>query len=506
MSEPVGTAGGSSPAAQLAIGTSLVLAGQVAFVACGYVLHFYTSRALDALAFGTYGVIIGVLNWIQNALNNGIPWAARRYLAADPEAAPQILQNGLRWQMIIGALLFAASFLLAPGFASLTADDALAPYLRLAVIDLLTMALYTFYRGALNGFRLFAAQGASLAVYAAAKLLFTVLLVHRGYGLAGALVGNIMGTLSGWLLSWWLLRRLVRRTSVAHRQGTSRYGGRTLLTFALPTVLFTLASSFLTTVGLVAVKAVVQDGQLLAYYSAAHQLALAPTLLLVTFSWTLFPLLARSIAEGDAALARTYLGTALRLLALVLVPGIALILGTSPRLLSLVYPAQFEAAAPLLNLLFLGTGLYSVYMVFANAVLAEGRTALAVGVPCMLVPISSGATWYLTRAVGPVGAALAAAATTGVAAVALGTYVWRRFALQPDWRSLLRIAAASLALFVLTRVYSPQGVLLVVFYVVLAAAYVLLLLVGGEISWRDVRHWRCQLRHLLRPRNATGRT
>jgi O-antigen/teichoic acid export membrane protein len=483
-----------------------VLAGQVAFVLCGYLLHFYTSRALDALAFGTYGVIMTVLNWMQNALNNGVPWAVRRFLAADPEASPTILRKGLVWQTIVGCMLFSGSVLLAPWFSTLAADIAMTPYLRLAVIDLLTMALYTFYRGALNGLRLFAAQGVSLAAYAMAKLAFAILLLRVGYSLAGALVGNTMGTVAGWLVSWWLLHRLAGQTARKPIGHTSAYGGRALLGFALPTVVFTLASSFLTSIGLVAVKAVVREPWQVAHYSAAHQLALAPTLLLVTFSWTLFPLLARSIADRDAALTRTYIRAALRLLGLVLMPGIALVLGTSPNLLSIVYPAEFEAAGPLLSLLILSTGLYSVYMVFANAILAEGRTLLALGVPCFLAPISLGATWYLAQQVGAVGAALAAVLTTAVAAVAHGTYVLRRFAVQLDWTSLLRVAGASTVIYALTRFYTPRGLWLVVYYALVAVVYLGLLLFTSEITWHDVRHWRSQLRDLLRPRRVEGQT
>jgi O-antigen/teichoic acid export membrane protein len=491
---------------QLATGTSLVLAGQAAFVVCGYLLHFYTSRSLGAVAFGTYGVIMNVLNWMQNALNNGVPWAVRRFLAADPDSSTEIIRNGLFWQIIVGSVLFVGSVALAPWFGSLTSDSAMTPYLRLAVIDLLTMALYTFYRGALNGFHLFAAQGVSLAAYAVAKLAFSVMLVGAGYSVAGALIGNTMGTVAGWLVSWWLLRRATDQVAAEYHGNRPAYGGRALLSFALPTVVFTLASSFLTNIGLVAVKAIVRDEWQVAYYSAANQLALAPSLLLVTFSWTLFPLLAKSIAARDAALTRTYIRTALRLLALVLMPGLALVLGTAPDLLSIVYPAHFGAAAPLLNLLILGTGLYSVYMVFANAILAEGRTLLALGVPSAMVPISFSATWYLAQRMGAVGAALAAVLTIAVAALLHGTYVLRRFAVQPDWTSLLRIAGASLIIYTISRVYVPRGLVLVSYYAALGAAYLGLLLLFREIAWRDLRQWQSQLRHLLRPRSAGSRT
>jgi O-antigen/teichoic acid export membrane protein len=160
----------------------------------------------------------------------------------------------------------------------------------------------------------------------------------------------------------------------------------------------------------------------------------------------------------------------------------------------------------LLNLQILSTGLYSVYMVFANAILAEGRTLLALGVPGLLVPVSLAASWFLAQEVGAGGAALAAVVATAVAAVAHGTYALRRFAVQPDWTSLLRVAGASTVLYALTRIHTPHGIWLIVYYALLAIAYLGLLLLTGEITWHDVRHWQSQLRHLLQPRRMGSQT
>ncbi|MBM4432192.1 MAG: hypothetical protein FJ026_17865, partial [Chloroflexi bacterium] len=149
------------PTRQLAQGTFFVLAGQGVFVLGGYLLHFYLARVIDPVAYGTYGLIMNVLTWTESALNCGVPWAVRKWLPADPPATPEILRVGLRWQMLVGLLLSVATLLLTPWFAGAVQDSGLTFYLRLAFADILVMALYVFYRGALNGLRHFAAQGAS---------------------------------------------------------------------------------------------------------------------------------------------------------------------------------------------------------------------------------------------------------------------------------------------------------------------------------------------------------
>jgi O-antigen/teichoic acid export membrane protein len=356
--------------------------------------------------------------------------------------------------------------------------------------------LYTLYRAALNGLRLFAAQGASMAVYSVAKLGTSLLLVGLGLSVTGAIVGNVIGTLAGWLAALWLLQRATGfslRSAVEQDAGQDAYDGRTMLRFALPTILFTLASFFLTTIGLVGVKALVHDGRQVAYYSAANNLATAPSVLLVAFSFTLFPHLAGSISAQDWPLTRAYVRSAVRYWALVLIPGLFLVLGTSQQIITILYPFTYAAAAPLLNLLLVSTALHSLYTIFANAILAEGRVMLALSIPGALLPGSLALTWYLTDRWGPSGAATAAILTTGLAALASAAYVRRRFAVRLPWASLGRMAVASLPMYAVTRLYTTHGVALFPYYLALGVLYLLLLVLLREITPQEINQWRAGL-------------
>jgi len=494
------------PAGHLASSTVFVLAGQAAFVACGFLLHAYLGHAIDPATYGLYGVVMAVLTWTQNALNNGVPWAVRRFLPADPGASRDILRVGLRCQVMVALVLYTLCMVLAPWLAAAVHDPGLTWYLRIAFTDLLGMAFYTFYRGALNGLRLFAAQGLVVAAYAAAKLALSVLLVRLGYSLSGALIGNALASVAGWLVAFLLLRRGMRSASTRAEEaigGSSRrYDARAMLGFGLPTVLFALASSFLSTVGVIAVKALVSDGVQVGYYVAANLMATAPTMLLAAFSRTLFPHLAGSIANEDWGLTRAYIRSGVRYLALTVLPGALLVLGTSRQLITLVYPEHYAAAASLLNLLFIGTGLHSLYMIFANAILAEGRVFLALIIPAGLVPASLVVIWYLTSQIGPLGAAYGTVLVLALSVVLAAAYVLRRFAVRLDWASLMRVSAASLVIYGLTRLVVVQGAWLVPYYAALGAAYLALLCLVGELDIRALSNWRAMLSGALGGKGA----
>lgn len=474
----------------LASGTVIVLIGQGIFVLCGYFLHFYLSRAIDPTSYGIYAMMMNVLVWTESALSNGVPWAVRKYLPEDPAAAPIILRAGWIWQMLLGSVIYVGAMLLTPWFTDTLRDASLTFYVRLALSDIVWMALYTYYRGVLNGYRMFVAQGIVMAAYALGKLGFSILLVAISHTLNGALVGNVLGSIIGWLVGWYLFHRQPRELPVvATTQRSARqYNGRTILGFALPTMLFTLAGTFLTTVGLLGVKRLVVDGEQVAFYAAANYLANAPTLLLTAFSWTLFPHLAASIASHNHALTRTYIRAAVRYLALVLVPGIALVLGTAPHLMTIIYPPRYAAAAPLLVLLISSTGLYALFMIFANAILAEGRVYLALSIPCALVPVNLLTTGLLTARLGTFGAALAALLSTGLAALVSAVYVLRRFGVRLDGLSLLRIGLASSIVYAATHLYLPRTAWLLPYLGLLGMLYGVLLIALHELDAHELQH------------------
>jgi len=482
---------------QLGTGTAFVLAGQAAFVLGGYLLHLYLARAIPPLAYGTYGLIMNILTWAETILNSGIPWAMRRHLASATRDAQQILAASLRWQLVVSVALLVLTLVAAPWFSTQLNDAAMTAPLQLAFLDILFMGLYTLYRGALNGLRLFAAQGLTMFAYTGVKLLASLFLVSLGGSLQGAIIGNTVSALAGALVALWLLRRATGFAWSAllgvDRFQHPAYDGRKILGFAAPTVLFTLSSTFLTTIGLVAVKARVADGVQVAYYSAANYLAMAPSVLLVAFSFTLFPHLARSVTMQDWAAARSLISTAVRYLALVLLPGIAVVISMSSGLVALLYPPSYAAAAPLLSLLIISTGLHSLFMVFANSILAEGRTGLALGISAGLVPLSMGASWYLAAARGPQGAATAAVVTTAVEVAVAGLYVTRRFRVRMPWPALARMALASIPLIIVPRLYLPSGLLLIPFLGALFLLYGLGLVILREIDGQEVAAWRAAL-------------
>ena len=467
---------------QLPRGALYVALGQATFVLGGFALHIVLSRWLTPTLFGLFNVTMTILVWSEIVVNNGVPVALQRFLPDENLAEATVLRAAARCQAIIGLGLFAAMFLAAPLLAALLRDPAMSGILRLAFVDILAMSAYAYYRGVLNGWRVFRQLALTIGAYSLTKVAAIVLLVLLGFGVSGALVGNIASSLGGLAMGFFWARRRKPGGQWVSVEGGRSVGEGEIMRFVLPAALFTLTSNILLGLDLMGVKAFVADGDQVGYYSAAVKLAEAPRLVLLAFSFTLLPSLSRSIAAREPEQTRRYLQQMIRMLALVLLPIVALVTTTAGGAIGLIFPPDYVSAAPVLALLIASYALYTVYITLVTALLAEGRPVRALLIPLTLLPLEAVAVWLGVTRWGPVGAALASLSSVGTAAAVVVVYVFRRFrpAEGPLLRSLLRIGAASLVVGGLARLWNPVGWILVAAYGLLGLLYLGLLLALGE--------------------------
>ena len=474
---------------QLTRGTLYVAVGQGSFLVTGYLLHAILARELSLASYGIFNVAMTLLVWVEITVNNGVPSALSKFLPDASLSEKAVLRAAARCQALISVGVLAVMFLSAPLLAMLLRDPALTGYLRLALVDVLAMGAYAYYRGVLNGWRFFRQMSLAITAYSVVKLAAITLLVSLGFGVQGALAGNVLASLGGLAAGYFWTRRRQRAPGAPPgergKPAPLDVGEGRILAFVLPTVLFTLASNVLLGLDLMEVQALLPD-DLVGYYSAAVKLAEAPRLVLLAFTFTLLPSLSHAIAAGDGTRARHYLEQTIRLLALVLLPLIALVTATAEGAITFVFPGEYRAAAPILSVLILAYTAYAVYITMVTTLLAENRPGRALLIPLALLPLEAAAIWLGITRLGAIGAAAASLASVAVAAAVVLAYVWRRYRPAAGARSLVRIALASAVLWAIARWWSPSGLALLVAYGLLAGLYLALLLLLRELRPRDL--------------------
>lgn len=470
----------------LPLGALYLSVGQGIFLVIGFVLHAFLARWLAPTLYGVFGVVMTVLVWVEIIVNNGVPSGLQRFLPDQSLSEQSVRRAAARCQALISVGLFLVFYLAAPWLALLLRDPTLTGYLRLAFFDILAMGAYAYYRGVLNGWRAFEHLALAITAYSLTKLLAICLLVYLGLGIQGALIGNIIASLGGLAAALFWTRRGGTRSADDPQTIPSQVNERQVLAFVLPTALFTLASNVLLGLDLMGVQALLSDADQVGYYAAAVNLANAPRLVLLAFSFTLLPSLSHAIAAHDPAQARRYLQQTIRLLALVLLPILVLVISTARPLVSFVFSEAYLPAAPILSVLIFTYAAYTVYITLVTALLAENRPGQALAIPLVLLPVAMGAIWLGVSRFGTMGAAYASLlSVTGAALIVVG-YISRRFRPPLAFSSLGRIALASVVIGGLAWWWSPRGLILIVGYGLLVGLYLILLLVLGEIRVQDL--------------------
>jgi O-antigen/teichoic acid export membrane protein len=345
------------------------------------------------------------------------------------------------------------------------------------------MGAYAYYRGILNGQRAFRQLAATITTYALTKLLISSLLVYAGLGVEGALLGNIASSLGGLAVAFLWTRRHPRPPVVEAGQGLAE---REVWAFVLPAIAFTLASNLLLGLDLMGVQVLLSSPDQVGYYGAAVILADAPRLVLLAFSFTLLPSLSHAIAAHDQAQTRRYLRQVIRLLALAILPILALVTGTAESLVTLLFSAAYRPAAPILTVLIFSYAAYSVYITLVTALLAENRPGRALAIPLTLLPLAVSAIWLGVTRAGVLGAAFASLFSVSTAAIVVTVYVFRHFRPTVDVVSLGRIAVAAAAVWGVARLWAPSGLMLIAGYALLGGLYLALLLALGEMRIQDL--------------------
>jgi O-antigen/teichoic acid export membrane protein len=482
--------------------------GQAVFLLIGYLLHAFLARSLTPARYGVFGVVMVVLGWAEITVNNGVPSALQKFLPDGSLSESSVRRAAIHSQVGITVAVFLVLFLVSPWLAALLGNPALTGYLRVAFLDVLVMGAYAYYRGVLNGWRAFRQLSLTIAAYSLTKLLAIVLLVVAGYGVEGALVGNIVASFGGLAAGFfWIRRRDARRKAMSSNAPAARdaasgeaaisdnepqpgtgqgFGERQILAFVLPAVLFTLASNLLLGLDLMGVQAFVGDPDPVGYYAAAVNLANAPRLVLLAFSFALLPSLSHAISARNLPQTRHYLQQTIRLLALVLLPILALVTATAGPLVTFVFSAAYLPAAPILTVLIFVYAAYTVYITLVTSLLAENKPRQALAVPAALLPLAVVLIWLGIARFGVMGAAYAALLSVGLAAAVVIGYVFYRFRPVLDLRSLVRVLLASLVVFAMARLWMPSGLVLVLGYGLLGLLYLVLLLALREFRPQDI--------------------
>ena len=462
-------------------GALYIAISSMVFILSGYIINVWLGRLLGPVYYGDYGVIISLMTVINLIQTAGLPQAVSKYIAQDEEKSEAILRSGLYLQIVSTALITVVYFFLASPIAMILKDLTLVPYIRVSALIFPVYGIYSLYVGYFNGKHMFGKQALLNTVYSLSKLLAIIYLVNI-FHLFGALIGFILAP-------------LIALSAGFHIPGKDRqhYPYKKLIYFSLPLIGFAFFSTLFQSLDLLFLKSLVSSGTAPGFYTAAGNISRISLFGMSAFSAVLFPSISRSVGQNNHERTRSLISRALRFVLIILVPVSLLISALSRPIIELLYGKTYFPAASALSILAIGMGFITLFMIMGSILNGAGKPKISLLISIFAIFVVSLFCLILVPRMAIAGAALATS-LGGLFALAAGAYfVFYYFRPSFALISIIRILAASFAVYFLAgSIYVPPS-MLPLYFPALISLYCLLLFLLGEITKDDWKIFRSLL-------------
>lgn len=458
----------------------LVASNGFSFIA-NYLIYLILGRfLLGPELLGSYAVVISLVSVIEMVLVKSVQQVVSKFVSENPDAKQSIRKKAALLITAIDIACFAVYFAGSGLIANAFGDPSLAPYIKLAAVLFLFQPVFSAFSGYLNGVQRFVAQAGLRTFYALAKLFLVVGLVYIGFGLFGAVGGFVIASFFGVLASFFMTSKKVAEKPVL-------FGYRRFLFFMASIVVFSVFSDLMVNIDLFAVKALsgAQSSLLSGYYVAASTIARIFPTVISAIAFAIFPLISKATFQKNPEKARFYISNTMRYSLLGIIPVAILFASTPKELISLVYSDEYLPGAEALSILSIAFAVYAVFFVLCTIIAGSNRPKLAAGISFAALALSAVLNLLLVPQFLINGAAFATLAGSVFGLVLSAGFVLHYFRALVPWKSVLKMAVASLVIFAISAYWPVSGILLAGKYFALLCLYMLLLFLMGEFSKMD---------------------
>lgn len=462
---------------------ALVLSRGVYFF-LGYVVAVLLARGLGPVAYGSYGVIMAVLVWLEQSARHAVPAATAKQLAELPHGSRALQWSSIALNLPLHLAIFAVVWVLAPWLeARLHIEDGTWLF-RIAMLDLPLYAVYGTLQAIHQGHRDFIRISGVEIAYMATKVVGVLWLLYAGMSVLDALLVNIAASV--------VAIALLLPGTGPWRSRPELTMLRPLVALAAPIGFYSLCQLLASNLDLLTLRFILpqSEGAAVGVYVAALNIARVPGVGLAAVAAVILPAISRALAQGDEALALRYVQQALRFFSVLFLPALFVLSAAPEELMQLLYSHHYSGGGLILSVLLVAHGLWAVHAILAFVLVAAGQVGkLALMMAAWLLPALV-LFVTLTNAYQGLGAALANVCVPALANSVLLYLVRARFGPFLAWRSFGSIAAAGLLMFALGALVPGDGAMVLVSCALGLVAYGGTLWLLGEVRLEELARLR----------------
>lgn len=407
-------------------------------VPAGLIIIIALTRGLGPELYGIFVLAAAIVLWFEWTLASFFSRATVK-MVSDASSPMDVAGTLVKWEFavgIVGGILVASSANL---IASVLKEPALAGTLRLLAVDIPIFSLGQALRNAQVGIGRFDYRAAASGARSVVRLALTLLLIHFGFSISGALLAMIGASIAEVLVA-------SRGLRLGWRSGPSSPTFRLVAAYAVPTFLFAATVRVFDRLDLLLLKATGATTIAAGLYGATLTATRIPMLLAGSVAPLILATMTMLLRTRETQAARTMARQSVRL-TLLFLPFAAIGAGASPGLLRLALGSDY-AIGPLVPTALIvaaaGMFLLSVSVAILTAAGKPGVTSVVGGA---MVMAAFPAHLLLIPRFGATGASAVTAGVSLVAAVVTARIAMREVDTKFPWASLVRCTAIALAVY-----------------------------------------------------------
>jgi stage V sporulation protein B len=420
-----------------------IAGAKVYFIVTSYAVQLLLPRIFgEAKEFGLYSATMSGVAILTNVLIVATIQSVSKFVSEDESRAEVTLRQGLRIQALVGGVLAAALFTMAPAVARLLLDEQLTPLLRMASVVVFAYALYAAAVGSLNGRHLFARQARLDVTFSTLRTAGILGGAALGLGAIGAVAG--FATAAATIVTIGLLWIGFGRAG----EPEDKIRRRRWLGFMAPIWTYQICLNGILLIDIQVLKRTATElalrgaataeaaidlaNQYVGYYRAAQTFAFVPYQLIISMTFVVFPMISKATSLGNQDAARSTIQHGMRLSLLLLIVVAAPTSGAAEGVMRIAYPAEYLVGAAALRTLIFGVSAFALFAVAATAISGAGKPSLAAAIAALSLLTVVVANRILILRAGFGEATLQAAATgtsigMGVALLLSGVILYKQF-------------------------------------------------------------------------------
>lgn len=450
------------------------------FVITSYCIYLGLGRILGPAEFGIYGIVTSFISILTIVLASGPQQAVAKFVAEDCNASQVIKKGVLRLQLIFGAAIFSLCFVMAGPLSLLLNDPSLKGYVRVVSFVCLFHPLSAVFLGMLIGLRRYGTQAIMDSLYSLFRMALILGFAFFSASALSALWGFVISTVAFSLILYLLWGR---------NGSEGRFEWKSFLQFVLPFTLFILVTNLILNIDLLMLKALSPpslSNLYSGYYTAATTLARIPYFFTSALSLVILPLISQATSLKDHESTKRYVESSLRYTLILLVLLSFIISPTAKGLVEFLYSRDYLPASESLSILVFGIAFFSLFFILTTIVSAAGKPKVCLYFALIVLFLDIWLNYLFIPHYEMKGAALATTISLFIGLMGIGFYCFRWFKTLLPLGSVVRIVLPGGLIFILARLFSFDGLLLIPFYLILSLIYFPSLFFLGELKKEDL--------------------